>query len=102
MLESSDFLISERVCFGNDWNEVDLGVESAHDFDVKRLERMSSRLDKVYTRVHTIVDNVHAVDLVFCVKIRIKPLLNVLDDWSPGIIVVNKVTKTRRVYNGQS
>ena len=40
LLKFSDFLIRQSVRLGNDWDEVDFCVESAHELDVKLLETM--------------------------------------------------------------
>ena len=102
LLEGSNLLICEGVCLGDDWNEVDLGVKSAHDLNIEGLERVAGRLDEVDTGVHAVIDNVHAVDLVLGIKISIEPLLNVLHDWSPRVIVVDKVTESRGINHRQT
>lgn len=102
LLESRDLVVGEGVRLGDNRNEVDLGVKSTHDLDIKRLERVAGRLNEVHAGVHAVVDDVHAVDLVLGIKVGIKALLDVLDNWAPGIVVVHKVTKTRSVHNGQT
>lgn len=83
LLECRDLLIGKGVCLSNDWDEVDLGMESTHDLYVQRLQRVASRLNEVNASVDTVIHNIHAVDLVFGIKVRIETLLNVLDDWPP-------------------
>jgi hypothetical protein len=83
LLESRNLIVGQGVGLGDDRNEVDLGVESAHDLDVQRLQGVTGRLDKVHTGVHTIVDNVHAIDLILSVEVSIEALLNVLDNRPP-------------------
>lgn len=102
MFEGDDLLISECISLGDDWDEVDLGVQSTHDLDVERLERVTSGLNEVHTGMDTVVDNVHAVDLVLGIKISIEALLDVLDNGAPGFVVVDEVTETRSVDNIQS
>ena len=102
MLEVGDLLIGESIRLGNDWDEIDLGVKSTHNLNIQRLERVSGRLNEVDTGMHTVVNNVHAVDLVLSIKVCIKSLLDVLDDWPPRVVVVHEVTKARGIYNGQS
>jgi hypothetical protein len=58
-------------------------VEATHDLHIQRLERVSSGLHKVHTCVHTVIDDVHPVHLVFRIEIGIETLLNVLHNWSP-------------------
>lgn len=102
LLESHDFVIGESVSLGNDGNKVDLGVKPAHNFDVKRLERVAGWLDEVDACVDAVVNNVHAVDLVLCVEISIEALLDVLNNWTPRCIIVDKVTKARSVNDGKA
>jgi hypothetical protein len=63
---------------------------------------VTSRLDEVDTGVDTVVDNVHAVDLVLGIQVSIEALLDVLNDWAPGVVVVDKVTETRSVNDSQA
>lgn len=102
LLEHGNLLIRQRISFGNDGNQVNLGMQAAHDFNVKRFERMSCRLDEIYTCVYTVIHDVHAVDLVFGVEIGIEARFDVLDDWAPRIIIVDKVTESRGIHHGQT
>lgn len=77
-------------------------MQSAHDLNVERLERMTSGLNKVDASMDSVVNDVHTIDLVFCLQICIKSLFNVLDDWTPGIVVVDKISETRCVNNCES
>lgn len=102
VFERGNLLVSERVGLGNDRDQVNLSVKSAHDFNVQRLERVAGWLNKVDTGVHTVVDNVHAIDLVLRIEVGIEALLNVLHDWSPRLIVVHKITKSGSVDYSQA
>jgi hypothetical protein len=102
LLEVCNLLIGESVGLGNDWDEVDFGVKSTHDLDIQRLERVAGRLNEVDTSMHTIVDNVHPVDFVLRIEIRVESLLDVFDNWPPGVIIVDEVTKARGIHNGQA
>lgn len=77
-------------------------MESTHDFDIQRLERMTRGLDKVHAGMDSIIDNVHAIDLVFGIEVGIKTLLNVLDDGAPGIVIVDKVSESGCINDRQS
>ena len=102
LLEGGNLLIGKRISLGNNRDEIDFGVKSAHDLDIQRLERVASRLNEVNAGVHAVVDNVHAVDLVLGVEVSIKSLLDVLDNGSPRVIVINEVTKARGINHGQT
>ena len=60
---------------------------------------MACWLDEVDAGVHTIVNDVHSVDLVLCIEVCIEALFNVLHDWLPRIIVIDEVSKAGRVHN---
>lgn len=77
-------------------------MKAAHDFDVQRLQRVASWLNEVDTRMHTVVDNVHTVDLVLGFEVGIKSLLNILDDGTPRIIVVDEVSEAWCINDCQS
>lgn len=76
-------------------------MQSAHNLDVERLQGVASGLNEVDAGMDAIINDVHPVDLVFCLKVCIEPLLNVFNDRSPRIIVVYEVTETWGVHNGQ-
>jgi hypothetical protein len=77
-------------------------VKPLHDLNVQGLERVAGRLDEVDTRVDTVVDDVHAVDLVLGIEIGVEALLDVLDDGPPRIVVVDEVAETRGVDDRQA
>lgn len=102
MLEQGNLLVRKGVSLGNHWNQVDLGVQAAHDLNVERLQGVAGGLDEVDARVDTVVNDVGTVDLVFGLQVGIVSLLNVLDNGAPRVIVVHEVTKPRRVDHGQA
>lgn len=54
---------------------------------------MTRRLDKVDTGVHTVIHDIHSVDLVLSVEVGVESLLDVLNNGSPRVIVVDKVAE---------
>ena len=68
-------------------------MQPAHNLYIKRLERVACRLDEVDASVYTVVNNVHPVELVLSIKIGVEALLDVLNNRSPRVIVVNEVAK---------
>lgn len=101
-LEAGNLLIGKSVRLGNDGDKVDLGVKSAHDLDVKGLEGVASRLDEEDTSVNSVVNDVHAVDLVLGIEVGVEALLNVVGNGAPRLVVVDKVAEARSVNNGQA
>lgn len=91
MLEVRDFLVGQGICLGDDWYQVDLGVQSAHDFNVQWLERMTRRLDEVDAGMHAVVDYVHTVDFVLGIEVCVEALFDVLHDRPPRVFVVDEI-----------
>jgi hypothetical protein len=77
-------------------------VEALHDLNIQGLQRVTGGLDEENTGVDAVVHNVHAVNLVLSIQVGIETLLNVVCDWSPRLVVVDKITKTGGVNDGQS
>ena len=47
-------------------------MESPHEFNVDGFKRVSRRLNKIDTRMNTIINNIRPVRFILCLKIRIK------------------------------
>ena len=52
--------------------------------------------------MNAIVHNIHTVDLILSVEVSIESLFDIVNNWSPGLIIVDKVTKTWSVDNGEA
>jgi len=76
-------------------------MQAAHDLDIKGFQRVASGLDEVDTSMNTIVDNVHPVHFVLCFQVRIKPLLDIFNDWPPRIIIVHEIAEARSINNSK-
>jgi hypothetical protein len=63
---------------------------------------VASGLDEEDAGMDAVVDDVHAVNLVLCVEVGIKALLNVLNNGTPRLVVVHKVAEAGRVDNGKA
>lgn len=77
-------------------------MQTAHHLNVQWLQGVAGGLDEVDTGVHTVVNNVHAVDLVLGVEVGIEPLLDVLDNGTPRVVVVDEVSESGGVNDGQT
>jgi hypothetical protein len=77
-------------------------MESAHDLNVKRLERVAGGLDKEDTCMNTVVNNIHAVNLVLSIQVGVESLLDVVDDRAPRLIIVDKISKTWCIDNSEA
>lgn len=49
-----------------------------------------------------VVHDVHPVDLVLGIQVSIEALLDVIRNWPPGLVVVDKVTEARGINNSQA
>ena len=63
---------------------------------------MARGLDEVDAGVNAVVNNIHTIDLILSVQVSIKALLDIIDNWSPGLIIVDKVTKTWSIDNREA
>jgi hypothetical protein len=97
VLECSDLFVGQSVGLRDDRDQVDLSMQSLHHFNVQRLQGVSCGLDEEHAGMNTVVNNVHAVDLVLCIQVSVKALLNVVNDWPPRFVVVDEVAKARRI-----
>jgi hypothetical protein len=77
------------------------------------------RLDEIQTAMNPVINNFLSVDATLLFKVCIKTRINVVDDWLPTVeevtslsrkqestyipvMVIDKVTKSRGVYNSQT
>ena len=102
LLEGHHLVISERISLGDNRDKIDLGMQASHDLDIQRFQRVASGLDEINARMYAVVHNVHAVDLVLSVQVCVETLFNVLDNWTPGSIVIDEISKAWRIHNSQS
>ena len=77
-------------------------MQSAHNLDVKGLQGVTGGLDEVDTGVHSVVHDVHPVNLVLGIEVGIETLLDIVHDWSPRFVIVDEITKTRGINNSQT
>lgn len=76
-------------------------MQSTHDFDIQRFESVAGGLNKVDACMYTVVHDVHPVHFVLGIQIRVEASFDVLSDGPPRIVVVDKIAKSRCVYNGE-
>ena len=63
---------------------------------------MAGGLDEVDARVDTVVNDVCAVDLVLGLQISVESLLDVLNNWAPRVIVVNKIAESGGIDHSEA
>ena len=77
-------------------------MKPSHNLDIQGLQGMSGRLNEVDTGVDSVINNVHSVNLVLGFQIGVETLLNVINDWAPGFIIVDKVSESRGIDNSKA
>ena len=102
LLERRHFIVGQRICLGDDGNQIDLGVKATHDLDVEWLQRVASRLDEVHASMNSVIHDVHSVDFVLSFQVGIESLFDVLHNWSPRVVIVDEVSKAWRINDGQA
>ena len=58
-------------------------MEFSHEFDVEGFKRVSGGLNKIDTRMNTIINNIRPVRFILCLKIRIKSRFNTFQNGFP-------------------
>lgn len=102
LLELDNLFVGEGISFGDDGDEVDTGVQSAHEFDVNVLQGVAGGLDKVDAGMDSVVRDFLAVELVLLREVRVEAGLDVIEDRLPAFIVVDKVAETGGVDDGEA
>lgn len=83
VLEAQQIIWTQGVRLGNDWDQVDPGAKTLHDFNVKRLKSMPSGTDKVQAGVNTEVDPVNTARLLFLKHVGFVLVVKEFNDWLP-------------------
>lgn len=101
LLERDNLLVRQGIRLGDDGNKVDLGMEALHDLDIKGLQRVAGGLNEEHTSMDAVIHNVHAVHFVLGIEVRIKTLLDVVDNGPPRLVIVHKVAEARGINDSQ-
>lgn len=102
-LEFLQLGLGNRVSFGNDGNNVDLGVQLLHAHQIQRFQAVASGADEVQADVDAavVIRRQRAFDLQFLLKIRFELCVEVVDDSFEGIVLVDLVTVADGVADRQ-
>jgi hypothetical protein len=85
LLEFDDLLVGESISLGDNGDEVDAGMQSAHEFHIDLFQSVASGLQEVDASMDTVIRDFLAVELVFLGEVRVETRLDVLENWSPAI-----------------
>jgi hypothetical protein len=107
-LERANLIIGQGISFCDDWNQVDLGVQSSHELDVEGFQpeplsmtnispyspimsglritnlRVSGRLNEVDASVNPVVDQFRSVDSVLLLEISVESSFNIVNNGFPS------------------
>ena len=102
LLEASQVSWAEGIGLSDNWDQVDSGAESLHDLDVKWLQGVSGWSDEVQAGVNTEIDLVDTLWLLLLQHIGFMLVVQELNDWHPGVAVVNIVSESWGINNSQA
>jgi hypothetical protein len=92
----------QSVGLGYDGDKVHAGAQALHDLDVERLKSVSSRADEVETSMHAKVNLLRSPRLLLLKHVALMLVVQKLDDGLPAVTVVDVVSETRCVNDGQA
>ena len=101
LLEDVQVARHHRVGLGDDGDEVHARRETLHHLDVKWLQRVARRRNKVQARMHTHVGPLLAQRLLFLAHVSLVLVVEEVDKRHPAVAVVHVVRESRRVDHGQ-
>jgi len=93
---------AESIGLGNNGNEVDSRAQTLHDLNIQRLQGVTSRADEVKAGVDTKIDLVLTARLLLLQHVGLMLIIQELDDGHPRVAVVDVVTETGSVDNGEA
>ena len=102
LLEFGQIGWAQSICFGDDWDEIDAGAETLHDFDIQWLERVACGTNEVQARMYSQVDLLRPAWLLLLQHIALVLVIQELNDWLPAVPVVHVVAKAWGIDDGQS
>lgn len=93
---------AKSVGLSDNGDQVNTGAQALHDLDIQGLQSVSSWADEVQARVHAHVNLVRSAGLLLLQHVRLMLVVKELDNRLPGIAVVDVVTKSGGINNGQA
>lgn len=77
-------------------------MKASHNLNVQGLQRVAGRLNEEDTSMDTVVNDVHAIDLVLSIEVSIISTLDIVNNRAPRLVIVNEVTESRGVDDSQA
>ncbi|CAG8770674.1 14652_t:CDS:1, partial [Acaulospora colombiana] len=85
ILQIIEFHYVLLVALGNDRDEVNLGVQSAHEFNIDLLQGMTGGLKEIDAGVDAVIHNFLAVHPVLLLQVGIEAGFDIVENWLPAI-----------------
>jgi hypothetical protein len=102
LLELLEVRGAESVCLGDDGNKVNTRAQPLHNLNVEGLKSVTSGANEVQAGVDAEIDLVLTARLLLLKHVGLVLVVEELDNGHPGIAVVDVVTESRCVDNGQA
>jgi len=100
-LELLQFRLGNGVGFGNNWNDIDFGVQLFHANQIQGLETVPSWADEVQADVYAtvVIGGQRSFNLKLLLQVVFKLGVNVIDDGLERIILVDLISIADSVAN---
>jgi hypothetical protein len=102
LLEAGQVSRAESICLRNNRDQVNSRAQSLHDLNIQRLQCVSSRADEVQAGMDTKINLIDTSGLLLLQHVRLVLIIQKLDDWHPGVAVVDIVSEARGVDHGET
>lgn len=93
---------AQSIGLSNDGDQVDACAQLLHDLNVEGLQGVASRTDEIQASVHTKVDLLLTLRLLFLQHVGLVLIVKELDNGLPRIAVVDIVAEARCVNDSQT
>lgn len=102
LLKPNEVRWAQCIGLRNNGNEVDSRTQPLHNFNIERLQGVPCGSNKVQAGVDTEIDFVDTAGLLFLQHVRLVLVVQKFDDRHPRVSVVDIVTKSGGINNGQA
>lgn len=102
MLVASQVSRAEGICLCDNGDQVDSRAQSFHNLNVQRLQCVSGGADEIQAGMNTEINLINTARLLLLQHVRFMLVVQELDDWHPGIAVVDIISEARCVNDGET
>lgn len=102
LLVSSQIGGAEGVGLSNDGDKIDARTQALHDLNIEGLQSVTGGSDKIQTGMHTHIDLICAAGLLLLQHVGLMLIVEELNDGLPGIAVVDVVSESGGIDDGQA